>query len=203
MVKSEKKQVSKLKMEINGMKDDFKKCMEDLKKETYARNEAETLLKVLKDTQDAKSKLEGAKEIVEMDVDEKYEELGSDGGEWSQQRKQKKKMKKRSRRQSGSEKEEEVFNCNICAKVVASKTELDSHKETHTNFDCTQCDRKFRVKGDLFLHLESHVQNGFKCKQCGEVFHVEDSLRDHEQNHCSTGPMFVTNAMKYLLYRVI
>ena len=41
--KQEKKQIAKMKTEIDGLKEGYSKFMEDMKKETHARNEAETL----------------------------------------------------------------------------------------------------------------------------------------------------------------
>ena len=67
--KKEKKEIAKMKSELNDLKEDYSKFMEDMKKETHARNEAETLVKVLKDTLEAKAKLEGSKQSEQMDVD--------------------------------------------------------------------------------------------------------------------------------------
>ena len=61
--RKEKKEFSKLRSEINGLKEDYKKSVEDLKTETHARNKAETLVKVLRDTMEAKTELEDRKKI--------------------------------------------------------------------------------------------------------------------------------------------
>ena len=51
--KTQKKQKS----EIDALKKDYKSCMEDLRKETHARDEAETLVKVHKETLEVKDDL--------------------------------------------------------------------------------------------------------------------------------------------------
>ena len=70
--------------EVRKLKDDYKKCMEAIKEETYARNEAEELVKVLKDIVDAKSdsdkmeskidsqekdEVQSEKTVTEMEID--------------------------------------------------------------------------------------------------------------------------------------
>ena len=91
--KNENKQCAKFKLVIRGLKEDFKACMADLKKETLARNEAEIVVKVLKDTLEAERNLR--EEVEEMQVDNKSDNIDVDENEWNQQRKQKNKMKKR------------------------------------------------------------------------------------------------------------
>lgn len=52
-----KKQIKNLRNEIKSQKEDYKQCMEALLKETYDKNKAEALSKVLKDTIEAEKKL--------------------------------------------------------------------------------------------------------------------------------------------------
>ena len=140
--KNDKKQITKLKVEINGLKDGYKQCIEDLKKETHARNAAETVAKVLKDTLEAKEKLEEIKDNDEMEIEEQSAEKEVDDGQWKQQRKQRKKNMKRSRQKSESQSEEEDFSCDHCQRMVESITALDEHKKSHAVFVFNQCDYK-------------------------------------------------------------
>ena len=49
-----KKEITALKSEVHSLKEEYRKCLEELKNETYARNEAETVIKVLKETIEAR-----------------------------------------------------------------------------------------------------------------------------------------------------
>ena len=79
------KNEKKLKSEIKVMKDDYIQYMVDLKTETVARNKAETIAKVLKDTIDAKKDLEVEEMNAKMEIDDTDESVDTDGGEWKQQ----------------------------------------------------------------------------------------------------------------------
>ena len=114
------------------LKEDYKKCMEDLKKETQARTHAETLAKVLKDTLQATNDLEESnnkiEEIEDMEIQEDMKdsrkECDSDSNEWKQQRKQRKRSRK-----SVSEDENIVFNCDACYKQFESETDLKGQSD--------------------------------------------------------------------------
>ena len=51
------KKIKNLRNEIDNIKTDYKQCLDALLKETYERNKAETLNRVLKDTLEAERKL--------------------------------------------------------------------------------------------------------------------------------------------------
>ena len=150
--KNQKKQKS----EINALKEDYKSCMEDLRKETHARNEAETLVKVLKETLEVKDDLNKHEKVEGMEVDGLKENVESNGtGEWEQQIKEKRKVKKRAFRS-------------------------DSVNEI---FTCSQCDKTFLIEGDLREHVKIHVQPSFQCDVCEESFGVETSLKKQALIH--------------------
>ena len=146
------------------MKEDFKNCMNDLKVETYARNEAEAMVKVLQDTLEAERNLKGRKEVEDMEIDDKSDVFNTDEGEWKQQRKQTNRMKKRAHRKDESENEPDALICSVCAKVFNSKTDITEHIKTHVVIECTQCDEKFGKKGDLTDHEQTHIQKLFDKK---------------------------------------
>ena len=149
--KNQKKQKS----EINALIEDYKSCMEDLRKETHARNEAETLVKVLKETLEVKDDLKKHENNEGMEVDDSKENCETNRGEWEQQRKEKRKVKKRAFRS-------------------------DSVNEI---FTCSQCDKTFLIEGDLREHVKIHVQSKFQCEECEEIFGVETSLKNHALIH--------------------
>ena len=179
LYKKVNKEMAKVKLEVKDAKDAYKKCVEDLRLETRARNEAETMAKVLKDTLDAKKDLEKKEGIEVMEVDEKVED---DGGEWKQQRKQTKRTNKRNRQKSES-KEENMLNCDLCSMVVESPAELRSHRETHEKFYCTQCDESFSKKREFMEHVPTHTENMFKCEECEATFDQERLFKKHIDKH--------------------
>ena len=75
-IKNEKKQFAKFKIEINMMKDEYKKCVDALKVETYARAKAETMSKVLKETLEARKDLDELEKTEEMEIDLTQDEDG-------------------------------------------------------------------------------------------------------------------------------
>ena len=168
--RKEKKEFSKLRSEINGLKEDYKKSVEDLKTETHARNKAETLVKVLRDTMEAKTELEDRKKIEEMDVDIRSEEVVSDGCEWKQQRQQKKNMKKRACGKSESSQEQITFICDIFASGLETKTSLNKHAQMHAQFKCSEWKKMFKVKSELKEHMKTYEQKILACDKRDIVF---------------------------------
>jgi hypothetical protein len=178
--RKDKKEFSKLREEINGLKEDYKKGFEDLKTETHARNKAETLVKVLKDTLEAKTELEERKKNDDMDVDISRVEVASDDDEWKHQRQQKKNMKKRARGKSGDNQDQLIFGCDICKSGFESKPALNEHVKTHTQFNCIECQKIFKDKSELKEHMKTHEQKIFACVKCVLVFPKESDLRTHK-----------------------
>ena len=127
------------------MKGDFKQCMEELRIETYARNEAETMVKVLKETINVQNNLKESEKVVEMEVDNSSEVFDTGDGEWKQQRSQKKNLKKRNRGNLDSDKYGIV--CKICSSVFKTKEYMATHEvkhEPHSMFGCTECEQSYR-----------------------------------------------------------
>ena len=121
---------------------DFKQCMIELRKETTARNEAETMVKVLKDTIEATKELEIEAEVVNMEVDaEDYNE------NWEQQRSQRIKMKKRARNNSVLDSNTSIKDCKESKKYSKTYAEAAKHVKSHQSdniYECTLFDIKFK-----------------------------------------------------------
>ena len=138
--------------------------MDDLREETIRRNEAETLVKVLKDIIEArKQKQENKSEkceqmeqisdevedhrvnhrdkqkvgsLCEESIQMEVDEVVEDvNGLWEVQRKQKQYNRKRNR----SLKEVKLFNCQKCIRKFQAKVDLENHQVDHIEIDYTAC----------------------------------------------------------------
>jgi scratch-like protein len=53
---------------------------------------------------------------------------------------------------------ERPFNCSLCAKAFADKSNLRAHVQTHSNskpFECGKCGKNFALKSYLCKHEEA------------------------------------------------
>jgi len=87
-----------------------------------------------------------------------------------------------------TEGENKGFICHICTTLIKTKRELDTHvKYVHSNmrqFECEQCQKRFKRKGDLVVHMQSHTAvPGFFCEQCGKSFFKKRNLKSHLATH--------------------
>ena len=83
------------------------------------------------------------------------------------------------------------IECQICGGFFDGINNLIGHKrkmhkkneKTAKQFECSVCPKKFRIKGDLTLHMSIiHEQKTRKtCPECGKLFFKTD-LKDHLQN---------------------
>ena len=74
--------------------------------------------------------------------------------------------------------------CKRCGKGFHFKGQLTQHKVDHRSvrtFKCmhANCDRWFKRKGDLVLHLETHKPKVWKCSECPHTTSCEKYLKDH------------------------
>ena len=200
-VKREKKQEAEIKM----MKEEFTKCLHELKNETYARTKAETLAKVLQDTLDAKNELEKVDKIEEMEIDMQAEETEEEGGKWEKQRSEKRRMK-RNRSLHGNR--DSMLYCKECGKTFSSKTSLKEHEQEHVMHLCKECNKNFQNENEMEMHLRYHKENRnsfndggkysvakssskkqtqkqvmFACEVCKDNFVSENDLKDHRRKH--------------------
>ena len=210
-IKKEKKQDAEIKM----LKEEFKRCLQDLKNETYARTKAESLAKVLQETLDARDELEKVDKTEEMDIDAKVDEV-DEGGKWEKQRSEKRRMKRNrdsvlvckdcgktfSSKTSLYEHclDHRVHVCDECSKCFQSKKELEVHRrhhkqeqvsynqpQDHVMFTCKKCIENFDNEDELKTHMISHEEKRLDCKECGEIFIYENLVRDQVKNHAQSG----------------
>ena len=167
------KEMNSLKREVKDVKEEHKRCLDALAKETYERNKAEEMNKVLLESIDADRRLNNAYNIEtdensakDMSVDE-TEEIA-----FTQQQKLSKKKQ---------------HHCNLCEKKFSTTTEMDSHvKEIHADkaelhFKCNKCDRKFLLEGELNEHTVTfHAERVFNCQICNKPYTSMSLLRRHD-----------------------
>ncbi|XP_060533085.1 zinc finger protein 664-like [Cylas formicarius] len=75
------------------------------------------------------------------------------------------------------------FQCTLCEKKFPIKGNLVKHIKRHTgikNFPCHICDKKFINKAELNLHLHTHTNERlFKCHLCNKEYKNREGLRRH------------------------
>ncbi|XP_063696074.1 zinc finger protein 501-like [Culicoides brevitarsis] len=80
------------------------------------------------------------------------------------------------------------FQCNECDKKYKKKWQLETHLRTHTNeriFACSYCDKAFFKKFTLKKHTFSHTgERPFKCTKCPKAYTEIFILKRHmRQQH--------------------
>lgn len=96
------------------------------------------------------------------------------------------------------------FKCNICTKSFCRKVILDNHlKFVHANpelFQCERCDKTFKHKHYLKLHLVSHEEKrDFSCSKngCKSSFKTMKHLKEHVKRiHNSTNQFICEHCSK-------
>ena len=75
---------------------------------------------------------------------------------------------------------EKKFQCDLCDSKFSTKGYLYGHKKSHDNqyFDCTLCGSTLKGKHKLKLHVKCH-QTAIKCSQCEKVFKLKGELNRH------------------------
>ena len=92
--------------------------------------------------------------------------------------------------------EEKKFQCEICGKKFRWRGYLIQHFQTHTDekpFKCQFCERRFRRVRDRILHEFVHSDiKKYNCDQCSASFKYSQSLKAHKISH--EKPKFWCNA---------
>ena len=170
-----RKEVKKQGEELKVLKNEYKNVLEILKTETYERTKAETMVKVLQETIEAKNELQ--KQVkddeVIMDVDEPENEKGV----WQKQRSERRKMRKRNRYSTDKEK------CSHCEMTFESKASLELHKHEHRSHSCELCHKNFSMASELTKHMKCHEMKPFQGENCDESCREKDDFVDHSKGH--------------------
>ncbi|XP_073436271.1 oocyte zinc finger protein XlCOF8.4-like [Dendrobates tinctorius] len=76
--------------------------------------------------------------------------------------------------------EKKPFSCSECGKYFKCKSQLLTHKRSHTGekpFSCSECGKCFSRKAHLLRHQRSHTgEKPFSCSECGKCFMVKSTL---------------------------
>ena len=83
---------------------------------------------------------------------------------------------------------QELFTCEICARIVKGKVGLHMHKKhMHGNekFTCTECGKQYKSKESLKYHMAvAHLgEYKFRCDECGKGYMVEKKMIICKNNH--------------------
>jgi len=82
------------------------------------------------------------------------------------------------------------YACTICETKYnrlcrfSTKYQLQLHQTTHGgdgNFKCIPCNRSFKTKTNLNIHMLSHYEPKFSCDKCGMKFHTLSGLKQHDK----------------------
>lgn len=80
-----------------------------------------------------------------------------------------------------------IFECNVCSGIFASKNDLSEHLDTHdikSNFICNICNREFQRKQDLINHFKYHDPRIINhCFYCGKKMKNIEDLKVHLNEH--------------------
>lgn len=83
--------------------------------------------------------------------------------------------------------------CNMCDKPFKTKGKLDVHLKTHgqkkVQFCCPVCGNMLASNQGLLRHLRIHSgTKPFKCKLCDKEFTQSTSLKTHARTHTRETP---------------
>ena len=197
-----KKEISEMRKDMKKLKEEYKQCMEALEKETYDKNQAEVLCKVLRE----KIGVEKDLEVIDGNADGNEEKTDEDmsvdeDDSWKEQTRPKRKRKQVQFNQcedcnmkfkSEQDVKEHILlkhtiEWEQCHSKYKTKEELNKHlKSSHTGteYKCEQCDSKLKTKGDLNRHIKdthgNQINSLFPCMKCDHVYNTMTELRRHD-----------------------
>ena len=184
-----------LKQELKGLKEDFRSALDSLKEETIKRNEAETLVKVLKNTIEVKQKLDENKQRQEKCVDsEKTDQISEDVEEHviNQKKMQVKKhvlidheAAKPSLEDTADDLPMDIDQCqeNQWEQQKQNNRKRNRSLADRRPFNCEFCHQKFKTKSNLHCHKKEHTNYvAVECKECDQTFEKEEVLAEHHQH---------------------
>ena len=84
------------------------------------------------------------------------------------------------------------FKCNKCSKQFICQDYLVFHYNVgctdrekkvpkSPRYACNECEKKFKSKGALQMHIKSHQAWRYKCEKCGQKFKSQPALDNHDE----------------------
>lgn len=103
--------------------------------------------------------------------------------------------------------EEETIPCDVCGKMIRSRTALKQHMKSHQEkkFECQQCGVKAPNQNTLKRHMD-HIHNqvrNFVCPQCGKAFYRQYVLNIHLRTHSGDTPYVCDVCQRRFVHRRI
>jgi DNA-binding ferritin-like protein (Dps family) len=185
--KNDEKNLKLMKKEIKRLQDDYKHCMEAIKKETHERTKAETIVKVLKETLDAQNvtdmEIDENKEHVDVIVEKENDTVKDVDNEWVSSRKRKHSIKKT----VFPANIQKLVSCEICEFKFETDKKLAEHMmlhESRSDVECGKCELKFESHENLEKHMSSHEDmskdKNLNCNKCERKYSNMGKLRRHD-----------------------
>ncbi|CAB3372859.1 Hypothetical predicted protein [Cloeon dipterum] len=96
-----------------------------------------------------------------------------------------------------------MMKCNFCDEIFADTMNKTWHMmrthEEYTPYQCSMCERKFRLKHSKDIHERAHQREGLEdkhlCNICGKLLHSKLMLRQHMRVHMDPLPCQVCGKM--------
>ena len=82
-------------------------------------------------------------------------------------------------------------NFNNCNKRFPTINKLQRHERSHTKirpFPCPICQKPFRSKSNLNVHLKMHRKKPYQCEYCRKRFDKQETMKKHQIIHLTGRP---------------
>ena len=83
------------------------------------------------------------------------------------------------------EKNDELWQCKVCGKMVKTRREIRNHAETHIegiSHACHICNKASSTRTALRMHIiDNHSQLSFDCNICGKMKMTKMVFKSHKQ----------------------